>query len=142
MRNRGIGEGLTRTYGLWLDGAPIAGGFGLAHRGAFLLVLTGSDLAVYKNLCLGLLAMEDILRDCMGRGDAVFDLTIGDEAYKRQFGTKLDEALGHLGEGQSARFSRRPDDRATLGEEDRQAAHPKAEPEACRLDSTALRQNR
>lgn len=89
LAQAGRAAGLTRTYALWLDGLPIAGGFGLVHRSSFLLVLTGSDLADYKNLSLGLLAIEDMVRAGMEQGDVTFDLTIGDEAYKSQFGTNV-----------------------------------------------------
>jgi CelD/BcsL family acetyltransferase involved in cellulose biosynthesis len=89
LANAGIGAGLTRTYAISLGGTPVAIGFGLVHRGAFLLVLTGSDFVAYKNLSLGLLGMEDMIADCIERGDVLFDLTIGDEDYKRQLGTKV-----------------------------------------------------
>src|SRR5262249_17259662 len=37
---------------------------------------------------IGSLTFEAALRDCIERGDTVFDFTIGDEPYKRFFGAQ------------------------------------------------------
>jgi CelD/BcsL family acetyltransferase involved in cellulose biosynthesis len=84
----GAAAGLCRTYTMWLDGRPIAGLFGLTDRGRFLTILQGFDSAGYKNCSIGSLTFEAALRDCIERGDTVFDFTIGDEPYKRFFGAK------------------------------------------------------
>jgi len=84
----GASAGLCRTYTLSLDGRPIAGLWGLTHRGQFLTVLQGFDSAGYRNYSIGALTFEAVARDCIERGDTVLDFTIGDEAYKRSFGTQ------------------------------------------------------
>src|SRR5262249_22377073 len=84
----GAAAGLCRTYTMWMDGRPIAGLWGLTDRGRFLTVVQGFDSAGYRNCSLGSLTFEAAARDCIERGDTVFDFTIGDEPYKRFFGTQ------------------------------------------------------
>jgi CelD/BcsL family acetyltransferase involved in cellulose biosynthesis len=84
----GADAGLCRTYTLSLDGRPIAGLWGLSDRGRFLTILQGFDLAGYKNCSVGSLIFEALARDCIERGETVLDFTIGDEPYKRLFGTQ------------------------------------------------------
>jgi CelD/BcsL family acetyltransferase involved in cellulose biosynthesis len=84
----GAETGLSRLYALLLDGEPIAGVWGLAHRESFLILLGGFDLTRFKNKSLGAIMFEEIARDCIARGDTVLDFTIGDEPYKRSFGAK------------------------------------------------------
>jgi CelD/BcsL family acetyltransferase involved in cellulose biosynthesis len=77
-----------RTFCLYLSGVPVAVMFGLVHRRTFYLLLVGFNLAQYRRLSLGLLAIEDTLRTSFEAGDAVYDFTIGDYPYKLQFGAK------------------------------------------------------
>ena len=60
--------------------------FGIVDRGTFSLILVGFDLARYRRLSIGLLAIEDTLRASFEAGDRVYDFTIGDYSYKTQFG--------------------------------------------------------
>lgn len=83
----GAAVSLARTYVLELDDQVIAAAFGLSHRGRFMVLLSAFDQS-YRKLSLGNLLFEDIVRDCLERGDDTFDLTIGDEAYKQHFGTR------------------------------------------------------
>lgn len=78
---------LGRAYTLNVNGAPASIAFGLVSGDTFHLVLTGFDFARYRNYSVGLLVIEDALRDCIARGMARFDFTIGDQSYKRDFGT-------------------------------------------------------
>jgi CelD/BcsL family acetyltransferase involved in cellulose biosynthesis len=82
----GAAVGLCRTYTLSLDQRPIAGLWGLTHRGRFMTIMQGFDLANYKNCSVGSLMFQALARDCIERGDNVLDFTIGDEPYKRRFG--------------------------------------------------------
>lgn len=77
-----------RTYTLAMDGRTIAGVFGLSHRGGLLVILSGFDLAGYKNRSIGALTFLAVAQDAIARGDTELDFTIGDESYKRLFGTK------------------------------------------------------
>jgi CelD/BcsL family acetyltransferase involved in cellulose biosynthesis len=81
----GAPSGFARTYILSLDGVTVACGFGIAHGNRFLLLLPGFDLQ-FRNLSIGALMFQKIARDCIDRGDAVLDCTIGDEPYKGLFG--------------------------------------------------------
>ena len=118
---RGADAGLSRTYTLFLDGRPIAGVFGLIHKGQFLVILGGFDLAGYKKQSIGALVFEEIARDCIERGEITLDFTIGDEPYKRLFGARPTSYVDGDAVGQSARldceFPRRP---AAMGEAHRE----------------------
>ena len=82
----GARDGTARTFCLYLSGEPAAVMFGIVHRGTFSLILVGFDLARYRRLSIGLLAIEDTLRASFEAGDRVYDFTIGDYSYKMQFG--------------------------------------------------------
>ena len=75
-----------RAYRLLLDDVVLSAGFGVVGDGAFHLLLTGYN-PDYRNYSVGLMIIEDAIRDCFARREQVFDLTIGDQAYKRIFGT-------------------------------------------------------
>jgi CelD/BcsL family acetyltransferase involved in cellulose biosynthesis len=62
--------------------------FGLVHRRTFYLLLVGFDLARFRRLSVGLLAIEDTIRASIEAGDAIYDFTIGDYRYKQQFGAQ------------------------------------------------------
>jgi CelD/BcsL family acetyltransferase involved in cellulose biosynthesis len=85
---QGAHDGSARTFCLYLSGVPVAVMFGLVHRGTFSLLLVGFDLARYRRLSLGLLAIEDTLRASIETGDTTYDFTIGDYPYKVQFGAE------------------------------------------------------
>ncbi|TMJ02044.1 MAG: GNAT family N-acetyltransferase [Alphaproteobacteria bacterium] len=82
----GAHDGTARTFCLYLSGEPAAVMFGIVDRGTFSLILVGFDLARYRRLSIGLLAIEDTLRASFEAGDSVYDFTIGDYSYKTQFG--------------------------------------------------------
>jgi CelD/BcsL family acetyltransferase involved in cellulose biosynthesis len=84
----GAATGFARTYALTVNGAIHAVLFGVHHRGRFCFLLLGFDPEKFRNHSTGLLLLESIVEDCIRRGDSVFDLTIGDEAYKQQFATR------------------------------------------------------
>jgi CelD/BcsL family acetyltransferase involved in cellulose biosynthesis len=84
----GAQAGVARTYCMFLSSEPIAVMFGLAHRRTFSLLLIGFDLARYRRLSVGLLAIEDTLRASNECGDLSYDFTIGDYPFKVQFGAQ------------------------------------------------------
>ena len=59
----------SRAYCLLVDQTPIAGVFGLSHAGSFVVILSGFDLATYKNYSVGKLLFQEVARDCIERGD-------------------------------------------------------------------------
>jgi CelD/BcsL family acetyltransferase involved in cellulose biosynthesis len=85
---KGAQSALARTYALLLDDQPIAAVMGLAHKGNFLVILGGFDLAGYKNYSIGSLVFDEIAKDCIERGEVRLDFTIGDESYKQLFGAQ------------------------------------------------------
>jgi len=85
MAVQGVRTGTARTYCLYLEDEPIAALFGLADRGAFLMLLLGSDLKRFRRLSIGLLAIDESMRAALEAGDAIYDFTVGDHPYKRQF---------------------------------------------------------
>src|SRR5262249_11528949 len=81
----GATDGTPPHYCLYLEDEPIAALFGLADRGAFLMLLLGSDLKRFRRLSIGLLAIDESMRAAFEAGDAVYDFTVGDHPYKRRF---------------------------------------------------------
>jgi CelD/BcsL family acetyltransferase involved in cellulose biosynthesis len=84
----GQASGLSRTYVLSVDGVPVSVMFGVWHRRHFCFLLLGFDREKFRNHSTGLLALESGIEDSIRRGDKIFDLTIGDEAYKQKFATR------------------------------------------------------
>lgn len=82
----GMAEGFARTYALALDGKTIATLFGIRRERRLMVLVTAFD-GGFRKLSLGNLLFEDVIADCIASGDEVFDLTIGDEGYKKDFGT-------------------------------------------------------
>ncbi|RTL50694.1 MAG: GNAT family N-acetyltransferase [Bradyrhizobiaceae bacterium] len=91
-----------RGYLMKLNGTIIAAAFGLLHGKRLHFILSGFDFLNYRNASLGLLLIEDIIADCIARGEETMDLTIGDQAYKREFGTH-DTAMYSIWSGLSLR---------------------------------------
>lgn len=75
-----------RAYTLRVDGAPVSIAFGVARDDTFHMLLSGFS-PDYRNYSVGLLVIQDVIQDCVARGESRFDLTIGDQPYKRAFGT-------------------------------------------------------
>lgn len=85
---QGKRAGLARTQMLTCGGRPVALLFGLAHAGQFQLLLVGFNIDEFRNFSVGKLIMESSIEDAIGRGETIYDFTIGDEAYKAEFGTR------------------------------------------------------
>lgn len=75
-----------RGYRLTFDDVLVSAGFGVVKDGVFHLLLTGFN-SDFRNYSVGLLVILDAIKDCFARGEQRFDLTIGDQPYKRAFGT-------------------------------------------------------
>lgn len=81
----GMLSGFARTTVLSLGGTPVAAAFGIRHRQRFLTLLSAFDPG-YRRYSLGYLLFEAMIEDCIRQGVTEFDLTIGDEPYKRELG--------------------------------------------------------
>ena len=84
----GATAGLARTYAICAGGETIGHAFGLTHAGRFAYLLIGCDYDGHGRHSPGLLLYDAMIEDWMAAGGRVFDFTIGDEPFKKQFGTE------------------------------------------------------
>jgi CelD/BcsL family acetyltransferase involved in cellulose biosynthesis len=73
---------------LEVGGEPVAIAFDLIARDRDLFLLVGYDMQRLRKYSLGLLMVEGLAQDAIGRGQQFFDLTVGDESYKADFGAR------------------------------------------------------
>ena len=73
---------------LEVGGEPVAIAFDLIAPDRDLFLLVGYDMQRLRNYSLGLLIVEELAKDAIGRGQQFFDLTVGDESYKADFGAR------------------------------------------------------
>jgi CelD/BcsL family acetyltransferase involved in cellulose biosynthesis len=81
------GRDVARIYRLRLDGADVAQAFGLVLDGRFYYLLIGADYERFGKHSPGLVLYDLLIEKWIEEGGTVFDFTIGDEAFKRDFGT-------------------------------------------------------
>ncbi|MPV88089.1 GNAT family N-acetyltransferase, partial [Georgenia ruanii] len=79
---------LGRLVALEVAGEPVAVAFGLADHTSELFMLVGYDVERLARCSLGQLIVDELVRDAIGRGQRHFDLTVGDEPYKADFGAR------------------------------------------------------
>jgi CelD/BcsL family acetyltransferase involved in cellulose biosynthesis len=61
--------------------------FALRHEGAYLLLMHSFDPAL-EAVSPGIMAIDEMITRVIASGDRYFDLTVGNEAYKREFGVR------------------------------------------------------
>ncbi|CAN7406182.1 GNAT family N-acetyltransferase [Rhizobium sp. LjRoot30] len=83
----GADAGLSHTSMMTCDGAPIGRIFGLTHAGRYHMLLIGCDYENYGRHSPGFVFLDSLIEKRIAAEDKVFDFTIGDEPYKREFGT-------------------------------------------------------
>lgn len=83
---------LARVGRLRLNGEMIGGCLGVVDDGRILLLAVAYDLH-FANWAPGLLTLESCLAEAVRLGLTVFDLTIGDESYKKVFGVETIDLL-------------------------------------------------
>jgi CelD/BcsL family acetyltransferase involved in cellulose biosynthesis len=83
----GAGSGFARTYALEAEGEVIGLTFAIGAAGRLNYLLIGCDYARFGRHSPGLLLYEGMIADWIAQGGDVFDFTIGDEAFKTDFGT-------------------------------------------------------
>ena len=83
----GVEADFARAYRLTLDGELVGVSFGLTHRGRFYSLLVGADYQRFGRHSPGVVLDDMVIEDWLKDGGEVFDFTIGDEAYKKEFGT-------------------------------------------------------
>jgi CelD/BcsL family acetyltransferase involved in cellulose biosynthesis len=75
------------TYVSRLDVGPVtaAANFGLMFRGRYYYILAGYDDGELARFGPGYTQLQDVMRHALEHGCKVFDFTIGDEPYKREW---------------------------------------------------------
>jgi CelD/BcsL family acetyltransferase involved in cellulose biosynthesis len=79
--------GIATLSALMAGDKPVASLFALVHNGVYCLLMHSFDLGL-ERLSPGIVAIDDMISCAIESGLSCFDFTIGNEAYKRQFGTK------------------------------------------------------
>ncbi|PFG38827.1 CelD/BcsL family acetyltransferase involved in cellulose biosynthesis [Georgenia soli] len=77
-----------RLVVLEVGGEAVAVAFDLVDGTGELFLLVGYDVERLRNYSLGLLIVDELVRDAIGQGRRYFDLTVGDEPYKADFGAR------------------------------------------------------
>jgi CelD/BcsL family acetyltransferase involved in cellulose biosynthesis len=83
-----VAAGPGRLAVLEVGDEPVAVAFDVIDHDRELFLLVGYDVGRLRNYSLGLLIVDELVRDAIGRGQAYFDLTVGDESYKADFGAR------------------------------------------------------
>lgn len=87
VATEGAKDNTTATYTLLLNKVPIAVIFGLVHCRVFSFLLMAFDFERYRNYSVGLLVIERTIAARIDANDISFDFMIGDQPYKKDFGT-------------------------------------------------------
>lgn len=88
VATQGAATGFTRTWRLVQGGTPVAVLFGLVDGGRFLYLLLGCDYERFPRYSPGAIMLDRVIAHWAGEGGAVFDMTIGDEPFKRSLGAE------------------------------------------------------
>ena len=88
VAERGCNSGFARTYRLTENENLVGVLFGTTHKGRFSYLLIGCDYQTYSKHSPGLLMYDQIMAEWLEDGGDIFDFTIGDEAFKGDFGTR------------------------------------------------------
>lgn len=88
VARRSLGAGPARLVVLEVGGQPAAVALDLDEADRELFLLVGYDVGRLRNYSLGLLIVDSLVQDSIGRGRRWFDLTVGDEGYKADFGAR------------------------------------------------------
>jgi len=78
--------GPARISAITLDGVPVAATLDLVDDRERLFLIVGFDFAGMRTYSLGLLIVEELIDQAVAAGLHTFDLTIGNEGYKADFG--------------------------------------------------------
>ena len=105
--------GLTHVSQLEVGETIAATNLGLVFRGAYYHVLTSYDDGPISRFGPGATHLQEIMRYALERGCTLFDFTIGDEPYKRDWSDRELALYDHVARGDLARraLCRKPSDR-------------------------------
>ena len=76
---------LTHVSRVDVAGMTVAANFGLTFRGRYYYILAGYDDGELARFGPGAIQLMDVMRHAMEHGCTLFDFTIGDEPYKREW---------------------------------------------------------
>jgi CelD/BcsL family acetyltransferase involved in cellulose biosynthesis len=77
---------LARLFSMKVNGVPVAAMFALERGEAIHVIMTTFEGGEWKSCSLGNVLIHAAIEDAIARGLRYFDLTLGDESYKRDFG--------------------------------------------------------
>jgi CelD/BcsL family acetyltransferase involved in cellulose biosynthesis len=83
-----VGGGPTQLAVLDVGGEPAAVALDLVDADQHVFLLVGYDVARLRNYSLGLLIVDELIRSAIADGLHTFDLTVGNEGYKSDFGAR------------------------------------------------------
>jgi CelD/BcsL family acetyltransferase involved in cellulose biosynthesis len=78
--------GPARISGITVDGEPVALSLDLVDDREHVFLIVGYDFARLRNYSLGLLIVDELVDRAVASGLHTFDLTVGNESYKTDFG--------------------------------------------------------
>jgi CelD/BcsL family acetyltransferase involved in cellulose biosynthesis len=85
-RESAAAGGPARISGITISGEPVALSLDLADDEQHLFLIVGYDFARLRNYSLGLLIVDELVDRAVASGLHTFDLTVGNEGYKSDFG--------------------------------------------------------
>lgn len=99
VAQKGATTGLASTWLLKAGGDEVGVLFGVTLEGRFYYLLIGCDYDNFGQYSPGLLMYDGIMNKWIEGGGTCFDFTIGDEAFKRKFGTVATKTYMFLSAG-------------------------------------------
>lgn len=78
-------QGWVQVSALFVGDEIVATHWGMAHGRRFYWIMPGYEDGQWGRYSVGRILMDAVVQDCIARGFALFDLTVGDEAYKAQW---------------------------------------------------------
>ena len=81
----GLGGGAVVVSALYVDEHLVATHWGIRYGKRFYWLMPGYEDGEWGRYSVGRILLDAVVRDCIAQGLALFDLTVGDEAYKQQW---------------------------------------------------------
>jgi CelD/BcsL family acetyltransferase involved in cellulose biosynthesis len=81
----GLGGGAVLVSALYVDEHLVATHWGIRYGKRFYWLMPGYEDGEWGRYSVGRILLDAVVRDCITQGMALFDLTVGDEAYKQQW---------------------------------------------------------
>ncbi len=103
MSEHAPGDGQVQASVLRVGGEVVAAHWGMVHRGRFYYLMIGWSAGDWFRYSVGRILIDELIAAAIEDGLEVFDLTIGDEAYKSDWANErltllaLDHALSPAG---------------------------------------------